>query len=62
MPLGKPLIVPSKDGHVMRPWYEVLSNPEVKQCFNNGDDSVDSMAGQGGSPFTAGEDPFAHLF
>ena len=36
--------------------YEVLSNPELKQRFDNGEDPMDPMAGQGGSPFAAGED------
>jgi len=42
--------------------YEVLSNPELKQRFDNGEDPMDPMAGQGGSPFAAGEHPFAHFF
>ena len=42
--------------------YEVLSNPELKQRFDNGEDPMDPMAGQGGSPFAAGEHPFAQFF
>jgi len=42
--------------------HEVLSNPELKQRFDNGEDPMDPMAGQGGSPFAAGEHPFAHFF
>lgn len=42
--------------------YEVLSNPELKQRFDNGEDPMDPMAGQGGSPFATGEHPFAHFF
>ena len=42
--------------------YEVLSNPELKQRFDNGEDPMDPMTGQGGSPFAAGEHPFAQFF
>ncbi|KAF7789082.1 hypothetical protein EIP86_000015 [Pleurotus ostreatoroseus] len=31
--------------------YEVLSDPELRQRFDNGDDPNDPMAGQGGHPF-----------
>lgn len=31
--------------------YEVLSDPELKQRFDNGDDPNDPMSGQGGQPF-----------
>lgn len=34
--------------------YEVLSNPELRQRFDNGDDPNDPMAGQGGNPFQGG--------
>ncbi|KAI0333394.1 hypothetical protein GY45DRAFT_1319698 [Cubamyces sp. BRFM 1775] len=34
--------------------YEVLSDPELRQRFDNGDDPNDPMAGQGGNPFTGG--------
>jgi len=34
--------------------YEVLSNPELRQRFDNGDDPNDPTAGQGGSPFSGG--------
>ena len=42
--------------------YEVLSNPELRQRFDNGEDPMDPMTGQGGSPFAAGEHPFAQFF
>ena len=42
--------------------YEVLSNPELRQRFDNGEDPMDPMAGQGGSPFAAGKHPFAQFF
>ena len=42
--------------------YEVLSNPELKQRFDNGEDPMDPLAGQGGSPFAAGGHPFAQFF
>ena len=41
--------------------YEVLSNPELRQRFDNGDDPNDPMQGQGG-PFPGGGHPFAHFF
>ena len=34
--------------------YEVLSDPELRQRFDNGDDPNDPMAGQGGGPFFQG--------
>ncbi|EMD31819.1 hypothetical protein CERSUDRAFT_119389 [Gelatoporia subvermispora B] len=34
--------------------YEVLSNPELRQRFDNGDDPNDPMAQQGGHPFAGG--------
>lgn len=37
--------------------YEVLSKPELRQRFDNGDDPNDPMAGQGGNPFTGGGFP-----
>jgi len=46
--------------------YEVLSKPELRQRFDNGDDPNDPMAQQGGHPFTGGfgggEHPFAQFF
>ena len=45
--------------------HKVLSNPELKQCFDDGEDPMDPMAraaGQGGSPFATGEHPFAQFF
>ena len=33
--------------------YDVFSNSELKQPFDNGEDPMDPMAGQGGSPFVA---------
>ena len=43
--------------------YEVLSNPELRQRFDNGDDPNDPMQGQGGpSPGGSGGHPFAHFF
>jgi DnaJ family protein C protein 3 len=48
--------------------YEVLSKPELRQRFDNGDDPNDPMAQQGGHPFNqggggfAGGNPFAHFF
>ncbi|KAG0698939.1 hypothetical protein DFH29DRAFT_990946 [Suillus ampliporus] len=49
--------------------YEVLTNPELRQRFDNGDDPNDPNS-QGGTPFTGfggfgggnGEHPFAHFF
>lgn len=41
--------------------YEVLSNPELRQRFDNGDDPNDPMQGQGG-PFPGGGHAFAHFF
>lgn len=51
--------------------YEVLSNPELRQRFDNGDDP-NNPSSQGGTPFTGfaspfgggggGEHPFAHFF
>ncbi|KAI0260967.1 TPR-like protein [Gloeopeniophorella convolvens] len=43
--------------------YEVLSDPELRQRFDNGDDPNDPMQGQGG-PFGGGSGghPFAHFF
>ncbi|OBZ65503.1 DnaJ subfamily C member 3 [Grifola frondosa] len=46
--------------------YEVLSNSELRQRFDNGDDPNDPMAQQGGHPFTGGfpggAQQFAHFF
>ncbi|KAI0059331.1 TPR-like protein [Artomyces pyxidatus] len=43
--------------------YEVLSDPELRQRFDNGDDPNDPMGGQqGGQPFPGGGNPFAHFF
>lgn len=42
--------------------YEVLSNPELRQRFDNGEDPMDPMAQQGGHPFANGQHPFAHFF
>ena len=42
--------------------YEVLSNPDLKQRFDNGEDPMDPMAGQGGSPFTAGQHLLVQFF
>ena len=46
--------------------YEVLTNPELRQRFDNGDDPNDPMAQQGGHPFQGGGfnggHPFAHFF
>jgi len=44
--------------------YEVLSNPELRQRVDNGEDPNDPMAGQGGHPFHAGAGghPFAQFF
>lgn len=42
--------------------YEVLSNPELRQRFDNGDDPNDPMQGNGG-PFPGGSGGhFAHFF
>jgi len=41
--------------------YEVLSNPELRQRFDNGDDPNDPMQGQGG-PFPGGGHPFTQFF
>lgn len=49
--------------------YEVLSKPELRQRFDNGDDPNDPTAGQGGNPFAggfpgggSGGNPFAQFF
>jgi len=47
--------------------YEVLTDPELRQRFDNGDDPNDPMAQQGGHPsqgggFPGGQHPFAHFF
>ncbi|KAF5309268.1 hypothetical protein D9619_012758 [Psilocybe cf. subviscida] len=42
--------------------YEVLSNPELRQRFDNGEDPMDPMAQQGGHPFANGQHPFAQFF
>ncbi|KII90501.1 hypothetical protein PLICRDRAFT_136767 [Plicaturopsis crispa FD-325 SS-3] len=43
--------------------YEVLSKPELRQRFDNGDDPNDPHGGQGGNPFASGfEHPFAQFF
>ena len=40
--------------------YEVLSNPELRQRFDNGDDPNDPMQGQGGGGPSG--HPFAQFF
>jgi len=42
--------------------YEVLSNPELRQRFDAGEDPNDPMAQQGGHPFQHGQHPFAQFF
>ena len=46
--------------------YEVLSNPELRARFDNGDDPMDPMAQQGGHPFQQGAgfggNPFQQFF
>ena len=47
--------------------YEVLSNPELRTRFDNGEDPMDPMAQQGGNPFAGyqgggGGHPFAQFF
>ena len=46
--------------------YEVLSKPELRQRFDNGDDPNDPAAQQGGHPFqgggSAGGHPFSQFF
>ncbi|KAF4615920.1 hypothetical protein D9613_011286 [Agrocybe pediades] len=42
--------------------YEVLSNPELRQRFDNGEDPMDPMSQQGGHPFANEQHPFAQLF
>lgn len=42
--------------------YEVLSNPELRQRFDNGDDPNDPMQGNGGPSPGPGGHPFAHFF
>ncbi|KAJ7683899.1 hypothetical protein B0H17DRAFT_985666 [Mycena rosella] len=42
--------------------YEVLSKPELRQRFDNGEDPNDPMAQQGGHPFQQGGHPFAQFF
>ena len=47
--------------------YEVLSNPELRARFDNGEDPMDPMAQQGGNPFAGfqgggGGHPFAQFF
>ncbi|KAJ7211578.1 hypothetical protein GGX14DRAFT_623107 [Mycena pura] len=44
--------------------YEVLSKPELRERFDNGDDPNDPMASQGGQPFffQQGGHPFAQFF
>ncbi|KDR71063.1 hypothetical protein GALMADRAFT_254233 [Galerina marginata CBS 339.88] len=41
---------------------EVLSNPELRQRYDNGEDPMDPMAQQGGHPFANGQHPFAQFF
>lgn len=38
--------------------YEVLSDPELKQRYDNGDDPNDPTSGQQGNPFQGGGNPF----
>ena len=42
--------------------YEVLSKPELRQRFDNGDDPNDPMTQQGGQPFQGGGFPSGHPF
>ncbi|KAF9567661.1 chaperone J-domain-containing protein, partial [Agrocybe pediades] len=42
--------------------YEVLSNPELPQRFDNGEDPMDPMSQQVGHLFANGQNPFAQLF
>ncbi|KAF5371496.1 hypothetical protein D9615_009636 [Tricholomella constricta] len=42
--------------------YETLTNPELRQRVDNGDDPNDPMSQQGGHPFASGQHPFAHFF
>ncbi|TFK22870.1 co-chaperone [Coprinopsis marcescibilis] len=43
--------------------YEVLSNPELRQRFDNGEDPMDpQQQQQGGNPFQQGGHPFAQFF
>ncbi|KAK0448228.1 hypothetical protein EV421DRAFT_1786383 [Armillaria borealis] len=42
--------------------YEVLSDPELRARFDNGEDPNDPMAQQGGHPFANGQHPFAQFF
>ncbi|EGO04165.1 hypothetical protein SERLA73DRAFT_164479 [Serpula lacrymans var. lacrymans S7.3] len=44
--------------------YEVLSKPELRQRFDNGDDPNDPMSQGGGNPFGGGfaDSPFSHFF
>ncbi|KAG6908134.1 putative NRPS-like protein biosynthetic cluster [Tephrocybe rancida] len=42
--------------------YEVLTNPELRQRFDNGDDPNDPMTQQGGHPFSGSGHPFAQFF
>ncbi|EIN04261.1 DnaJ-domain-containing protein [Punctularia strigosozonata HHB-11173 SS5] len=38
--------------------YEVLSDPELRRRFDNGDDPMDPTSNQGGHPFQQGGNPF----
>ncbi|KAJ7039352.1 hypothetical protein C8F04DRAFT_1033504 [Mycena alexandri] len=42
--------------------YEVLSNPELRARFDNGEDPNDPMSQSGGHPFQQGGHPFAQFF
>ncbi|KAJ3559631.1 hypothetical protein NP233_g11220 [Leucocoprinus birnbaumii] len=42
--------------------YEVLSDPELRARFDNGDDPNDPSGGMGGNPFAQGGHPFAQFF
>jgi len=42
--------------------YEVLSDPELRARFDNGDDPNDPSGGMGGNPFAQGGQPFAQFF
>ncbi|KAF9545132.1 hypothetical protein CPC08DRAFT_769925 [Agrocybe pediades] len=44
--------------------YEVLSNPELRQRFDNREDPMDPMSqqGPGGHPFANGQHPFVQFF
>ena len=51
---GIPKVEAEKKMAAINEAYEVLSDPELKQRFDNGDDPNDPMARQGGNPFEGG--------